>query len=97
MFKILFESQKSLLNIPSCDYSHGSNYSCHLQNSQYEGGENNGGGENDRSNEITAGGEMNGGVENLWDDENDGGGENEGSQINAVGKNHGCNKRMRMM
>ena len=46
------------------DYSHGSNYSCHLQNPQHEGGENNGGGENDRSNEITAGGEMNGGVEN---------------------------------
>ena len=55
-------------NDPNCfvrrDYSHGSNYSCHLQNSQYEGGENNGGGENDRSKEITAGGEMNGGVEN---------------------------------
>ena len=63
------------------DYSHGSNYSCHLQNPQHEGGEKNGGGENDRCNEITAGGEMYGGVENLWDDENDGGGENEGSQI----------------
>ena len=56
-----------------------------------------GGGENDRCNEITAGGEMYGGVENLWDDENDGGGENEGSQINAVGNNHGSDKRMRMM
>ena len=40
---------------------------------------------------------MYGGVENLWDDENDGGGENEGSKINAVGENHGSNKRMRMM
>ena len=40
---------------------------------------------------------MYGGAENLWDDENDGGGEHEGSKINAVGENHGSNKRMRMM